>query len=516
MARIGGGGMGEVYRADDLRLSHPVGLKFLPRRLASDGASLARLHREVRLARQVSHPNVCRVFDVDESDGQPFLSMEYIDGEDLASLLQRIGRVPEDKALELARQICAGLAAAHDAGILHRDLKPANVMIDGRGRARLTDFGLASLGGDVRDEEIRSGTPAYMAPEQLAGREVTVRSDLYALGLVLYELFTGRRAFEPAPGAPTRPGAPTPPSSRVAGLDPRIERAILHCLEDKPAARPASAREVAAALPGGDPLAAALAAGETPSPEMVAAAPRAGALRPVVAAACLAGVGLALGGILVASDGIRLHRVVPLDKPPAVLAERAGEIAADFGYDRSPADRASGFDWDFAYLGQEVASPSPRWDRLAAGQPLAIHFWYRQSPRPLATLRLGSVTERDPPLEVAGMATVVLDPRGRLVEFTGVPPQAEEPGRRPAPAPDLGRGLRRRRARPGGVHPCRAGLDAADLRRPAGGVDRRLRRPPRRADPDRSGRLSGAAGLLPDRRALGSAGPRPRGGGGGE
>ena len=130
--------------------------------------------------------------------------MEYIDGEDLGTLLQRIGRVPEDKALELARQICAGLAAAHDAGILHRDLKPANVMIDGRGRARLTDFGLASLGGDLRDEEIRSGTPAYMAPEQLAGREVTVRSDLYALGLVLYELFTGRRAFEPAPGASRR------------------------------------------------------------------------------------------------------------------------------------------------------------------------------------------------------------------------------------------------------------------------------------------------------------------------
>ena len=119
-----------------------------------------------------------------------------------------------------------------------------------------------------------------------------------------------------------------------------------------------------------------------------------------------------------------------------MLAERAGEIAAGFGYDRSPADRASGFDWDSAYLGQEVASPSPRWDRLAAGQPLAIHFWYRQSPRPLETVRLGSVSERDPPLDVAGMADVVLDPRGRLVEFTGVPPQAEPPPGAPAPAPD--------------------------------------------------------------------------------
>lgn len=444
VARIGRGGMGEVYRADDLKLSHPVGLKFLPERLASDGAALARLHREVRLARQVSHPNVCRVFDADEADGHPFLAMEYIDGEDLATLLKRIGRVPEDKATELARQLCAGLAAAHDAGVLHRDLKPANVMIDGRGRARITDFGLANLGGDLRQEEIRAGTPAYMAPEQLAGREVTVRSDVYALGLVLYELFTGRRAFEPAPAGSGRrrgaaaPRAPETPSSRVAGLDPRIERAILHCLEADPADRPASAREVASALPGNDPLAAALAAGETPSPEMVAAAPRAGALRPVVAAACLAGVGVVLAGIVVASGGIRLYRLVPLEKPPAVLAERAGEIVAGFGVERSAAGRAYGFEWDFEYLTHESsASSPPRWDRLAAGQPLAIHFWYRQSPRALETMRLGAVTERDPPLDVAGMASVVLDPRGRLVEFTAVPPQTEAPANgEGAAAPD--------------------------------------------------------------------------------
>ena len=141
---IGRGGMGEVYRADDLKLGQPVALKFLPRDLANDRGRLDRFFTEVRMARQVSHPNVCRVYDIAEVDGQHFLSMEYVDGEDLASLLKRIGRLPPDKALDVARQLCAGLAAAHDRGVLHRDLKPANVMLDGRGRARITDFGLAA------------------------------------------------------------------------------------------------------------------------------------------------------------------------------------------------------------------------------------------------------------------------------------------------------------------------------------------------------------------------------------
>ena len=189
---LGRGGMGEVYRADDLRLGQPVALKFLPDALRDDPVRLAQFHNEVRTARQVSHPNVCRVYDIGEVDGLLYLSMEYVDGEDLATSLRRIGRFPEDKATEIARQLCAGLAAAHERGVLHRDLKPANVMLDGAGQVRIMDFGLAAVGAV---EDIRAGTPAYMAPEQLLGREVTQRSDIYALGLVLYELFTGRRAF---------------------------------------------------------------------------------------------------------------------------------------------------------------------------------------------------------------------------------------------------------------------------------------------------------------------------------
>src|SRR5437762_4470541 len=186
VAPLGKGGMGEVYRADDVKLAQAVALKLLPRDLAADPVRLAQFHNEVRVARTISHRNVCRTYDIGDADGTPFLTMEYVDGEDLASLLRRIGRFPQDKAVEVARQICAGLAAAHDRGVLHRDLKPANVMIDSEGHVRITDFGLAALAGSVDD--VRAGTPAYMAPEQLAGKEVTQRSDVFALGLVLFEL----------------------------------------------------------------------------------------------------------------------------------------------------------------------------------------------------------------------------------------------------------------------------------------------------------------------------------------
>jgi eukaryotic-like serine/threonine-protein kinase len=248
---LGRGGMGEVYRADDLVLGQPVALKFLPVAATSGGSRLSRFRDEVRIARQISHPNVCRVYDIGEAEGLTFLSMEYVDGEDLASLLRRIGKLPQDKALEIARQLCAGLAAAHDKGVIHRDLKPANIMLDGSGNVRITDFGLAGVVQYIRD--IRSGTPAYMSPEQVTGKGVTLRSDIYALGTVLHELLTGKR----------------PPTPAGAELDPEIALVIQRCLEPDPQMRPASALQVSAALPGGNPLAAALARGETPAPEWV-------------------------------------------------------------------------------------------------------------------------------------------------------------------------------------------------------------------------------------------------------
>ena len=165
---LGRGGMGEVYRADDLKLKQAVALKFLPSSLSADGAALARFYKEVSVARQISHRHVCRVYDVSEYQGEHFISMEYVRGEELSSLLKRIGRLPQDKAIDVARQLCAGLAAVHERGVLHRDLKPANIMLDEHGEVRITDFGIAALASEVDRREM-SGTPAYMSPEQLEG-----------------------------------------------------------------------------------------------------------------------------------------------------------------------------------------------------------------------------------------------------------------------------------------------------------------------------------------------------------
>ena len=242
---LGRGGMGEVYRATDLTLAQPVALKFLPDTGADHLRALERFHNEVRIARQVSHPNVCRVYDVGEADGMPYISMEYVDGEDLASLLQRIGRLPADKALEIARKICAGVAAAHDKGVIHRDLKPANIMLDRRGNVVVMDFGLAAVSDQLRGAEARSGTPAYMAPEQLRGEEVTARSDIYALGMVLYEIFTGKRPYDAATMAELirmqENAQITSMSSIAAEIDPAVEKAIRRCLDPDPGKRPSSA-----------------------------------------------------------------------------------------------------------------------------------------------------------------------------------------------------------------------------------------------------------------------------------
>jgi serine/threonine-protein kinase len=440
---LGRGGMGEVYRAEDLKLGQAVALKFLPEGFENDPGRLERFLDEVRLARRVSHSKVCRVHDVGEVDGQHFVSMEYVDGEDLASLLRQIGRLPRDKATDIARQICAGLAAVHEEGILHRDLKPSNVMIDGRGRVRLTDFGLAALSAGIDRAQTREGTPAYMAPEQLAGREVTVRSDLYSLGLVLYEIFTGRRAFggdTPAEMLRVREeSTPTSPARIVEGLEPSVERVILRCLEADPRQRPPSALAVVAALPGGDPLAAALAAGETPSPEIVAESGTEGDLRPAIAWSILAVIFLGIVVVMSQAGTTQLVRQAPLEKSPDVLVERAREILTRAGYPEPPQDEAFAFGssrGQLDHLAGRDSSPA-RWTGLATEEPSALRFGYRQSPRFLVPLNplASKPSGRDPPSVVPGMKSLTLDSRGRLLAFQAVAPSFEEsPG--PAPEPD--------------------------------------------------------------------------------
>ena len=424
---LGRGGMGEVYRATDLTLGQAVALKFLPESLGRDERAVVRFYNEVRMARQVTHPNVCRVYDIGAAEGLHYISMEFVDGEDLAGLLRRIGRLPVDKALETARRLCAGLAAAHEKGVLHRDLKPANVMIDGRGQVIIMDFGLAGLTEQLQGDA-RSGTPAYMSPEQLAGAEVTAKSDIYSLGLLLYELFTGKRAYEAASLAELieKRERATPPSiaSVAKDLDPAAERAILRCLEHDPRRRPASALAVAAALPGGDPLAAALIAGETPSPELIAAAGETEGLRPAVAMGWLAAalVGIGIVGWLAAPYFIT--EKVPLDVPPDALARDARHLLEGFGYAAKPKDAAWGFGYDYSY---ERYLTHHR-NLEGALSPL-VQFWYRESPW-LMPARLGTSTAVDyanPPLEVSGMTRLLTDAQGRLRAFEAVPPEVEPP-----------------------------------------------------------------------------------------
>jgi hypothetical protein len=433
---LGRGGMGEVYSADDLKLGQRVALKFLPRDRLKSSSWRQQFYAEVRMARQVSHPNVCRVYDVGESDGRLFLSMELVDGEDLASLLRRIGRLPDDKAVEVAQQLCAGLAAAHQSGVLHRDLKPANVMLDGKGRARITDFGLAVAAEDAASER-PVGTPGYMAPELFDGGRPTMQSDVYALGLVLYEVFTGKRAFD-APNIAElhrrqSETDPTPPSNLIRNLDPAVERAILRCLDRDPAQRPRTAQSVAAALPGGDPLAAALAAGETPSPEMVAAAGPQGALRPAVAWTCLvASLVLIMGTSMFLASRATDWGISPMPKSPEVLTDRARDLARKFGY-ASAVDRADWIDSVRDYAAYAASHRSGKdWKRTAAEQvwPSAVAFGYRQSPvwmTPLAGPSDGPphVTDTDPPYETSGMVTIKLNMKGDLLFLRAVPPQIE-------------------------------------------------------------------------------------------
>jgi serine/threonine-protein kinase len=447
VALLGRGGMGEVYRADDLRLGQPVALKFLPPAVAGDAAMLARFYAEVRLGRQVSHPNVVRLYDLVEIDGHHCLAMEYVDGEDLSSLLARIGRLPAAKAVAIARDLGAGLAAAHDKGVIHRDLKPANVMIDGKGSARIADFGIAALAGTVETAEF-AGTPAYLAPELLDGAAATVQSDLYALGLVLHEACTGQRLYSPRSLAELKSlqAATLPPSlsSLAPDVPPELERLVARCLDRDPAARPVSAHALLAALPGGNALDAAVAAGETPSPAMVAAAGAVGELRRAVAWSLLLAVAACVALLHAVVDrSTQIGRVAP-GKSADVLADNARTLLARLGYAAPATDSAAFFDTRFGVLGTHAATDRDPWTTLRDDPRSPVRFVLRQSPRELYATRTtmngftppesGRVTDVDPPTNQPGMIDVTLDLRGRLLGLHVVPDAAF--AKAPAAEPD--------------------------------------------------------------------------------
>ena len=434
---LGRGGMGDVYRADDLKLDQAVALKFLPRSRSESPAWLRRYQNEVRLARRVTHPNVVRVYDISEAEGEVFISMEYVDGEDLATLLRRIGRLTSDKAIQIAHQLCAGLGAAHDQGVLHRDLKPANIMIDGRGQVRIADFGIAALASQAEDNSPQAGTPAFMAPELFDGGKPTIRSDLYSLGVVLYEAVTGKKPFDgESPGLQVDNITVIRPSAFVPEVDNALEGVILQCLERDPKRRPDSAYAVAAALPGGDPLALALAKGETPSPSMVAAAGIGGALHPRAALSYLL---ISLGALFIVMQLANRTFFLPqagLEKSPVVLADKAEHIIPMLGRGPNSREHWQGFAIDRGYL-EFAATAKDRhfsWENLPAGRPPAVCFWYRTGfdqitlPALLGEPLPTQVFPREP-----GIVTIRLDGQGRLLQYlitperTGFADMADQP-----------------------------------------------------------------------------------------
>jgi hypothetical protein len=242
LGEAGHGSMGNVYKARDRETGETVALKLLKPEIASDRAMMDRFKNELLFARKITHKNVCRVYEFNRVAGIAYTSMEFVEGESLRSVLNRFGGLPQRKATDLALQICSGLKEAHAQGIVHRDLKPENVMIDGQGNVKIMDFGIArSMEAGTCLTGSMVGTPAYMAPEQVAGKPVDYRTDIYSLGLILYEMFTGVPAFSAdnsiAVALKQMREDPPPPHEIEPSIPVATERVILKCLEKDPAKR---------------------------------------------------------------------------------------------------------------------------------------------------------------------------------------------------------------------------------------------------------------------------------------
>ncbi len=254
--------MGEVYRAHDTRLGRDVAIKVIPAELALDPERIKRFEQEARAAGALNHPNVCAVLDLGTHDGSPFVVMELLEGETLRQKLDA-GPIPARKAIDYAAQAAHGLAAAHEKGIVHRDLKPENLFVTKDGRVKVLDFGLAKL---IRPEVLAPagekpisiaatetgailGTVGYMAPEQVRGQAADARSDLFALGAILYEVLVGRRAFHGASYVETLHAIlneePAPLSASGRDIPPGLEPIIRHCLEKNPEERFQSTKDLA-------------------------------------------------------------------------------------------------------------------------------------------------------------------------------------------------------------------------------------------------------------------------------
>src|SRR5271156_2594085 len=253
LGEAGHGSMGNVYKARDRETGETVALKLLKPEIASDQAMMERFKNELLFARKITHKNVCRVHEFNRVGGVAYTSMEFVEGESLRSVLNRFGGLPQRKAVNLALQICSGLKEAHAQGIVHRDLKPENIMIDAQGNVKIMDFGIArSMEAVTRLTGSMVGTPAYMAPEQVGGKPVDYRTDIYSLGLIMYEVFTGAQAFQAdnavAVALKQMRESPVPPHEIEPAVPVGVERAILKCLEKEPPKRFQSIGELESAM----------------------------------------------------------------------------------------------------------------------------------------------------------------------------------------------------------------------------------------------------------------------------
>ncbi|OGI50352.1 MAG: hypothetical protein A3E57_01780 [Candidatus Muproteobacteria bacterium RIFCSPHIGHO2_12_FULL_60_33] len=250
---LGEGGMGMVYRVRDRETNEILALKLLRPEIARDPAMMEWFKNEIRLAHRITHKNVCRIYDFNRVGDLAYITMEYMDGESLRAWLKRAGKMTPERVIDLARQITAGLSEAHVQGVVHRDLKPENVMLGRDGLVKLLDFGIArAAGSDTATARTIIGTPEYMAPEQSQGKAVDQRVDLYAMGLILYECLTGRRAFSGATPVEIAlkqlKERPLPLRKFLPSTPPHLEAIVLRCLEKEPARRFASAAEIQRAL----------------------------------------------------------------------------------------------------------------------------------------------------------------------------------------------------------------------------------------------------------------------------
>jgi serine/threonine protein kinase len=254
LEELGSGGMGTVYRVFDRKIGEEMALKLLKPEVAADHGIIERFKNELKVTRRITHKNVCRMHDIHEDGGTIFVTMEYVLGEDLNSLVKRAGRLSVDKALSVARQIAEGLSEAHRLGIVHRDLKPQNIMIDRQGNAKIMDFGIARqlAGPDLTGAGMMIGTPAYMSPEQVDGSAVDQRTDIYALGVILYEITVGSPPFEGDSGLSValkhKTELPKPPRESNAQIPEDLERLILRCLAKKKEERYQSAEQLVTEL----------------------------------------------------------------------------------------------------------------------------------------------------------------------------------------------------------------------------------------------------------------------------